>query len=220
MKKCFLLTIIGIFYSILSIAQNNKFEIGFAAGPQLSGVYASSKTISNQNPSITYNVGLNIQYPISKKWFVRTELDFVQLGTSINWHKFDCNCDYAVDYKEPKKFVYKDNYFQIPVLIRYKTNGKVSIFFHTGPYWSILLSSKTITHYTDGSKSKSANKIEHASTLGWIYGTGIQMNVSARLYIPVELRYQQNLISDYRQGLWEEFKYGTIGFNTGLVYRL
>lgn len=217
MRKYILITI-SLLSSIYSFSQNSKFEIGVSTGPQISGLYLSSK-YKEIKPSITFNAGLNVQYRIAKYWLLRSEFDFIQTG-----HKHTGGLEFGdgdpMNGNEVKNIVTKSNYFSIPLILTFKTNGKVRFFMNTGPCLMLWFANNTTIHYTNGTKAKSSYTSKPLNSYGWLHGMGIEINVSSRFKIPIEVRYLNSISSSNKSNYWEDFKYGTVGLNTGLIYKL
>ena len=214
--KNFIFPFLLTFSSLFSFAQTSKFEIGASAGPQISGIYQSTKGM-NVKPSINFNAGLNLHYHFAKHWLLKTELDFIQTGFRVDgdYNRIP-NTDYV--YTKPiKKRVSKSSFLEIPILVAFRTNGsKVSFFMNTGPCWLLQLSERYIITYTDGSKDRSTSAVNRRNYFQWVYGIGMQFKISSRLKIPFEVRYQNDLLYDF----FKDFADGSVGINTGILYQL
>ncbi len=214
------LLFVGLFFPFIVFAQMSKVELGITAAPQLSNLYPSTLN-SYEKPLLTYSAGISGQYLLSKSWLVMAELNYQQTGRKVKFgEQFCCNGnDPALNYIE--ETVSRSNYFQIPVLLRYRTDvdKKVSFFFNTGVDWSVLLSSSFKVTGSSGASIKTTDSSKHPSYLGWIYGLGMQLNISSKLYIPLELRYTHVIVTPGGIDYLNNVKYGTLGLVTGLTYR-
>jgi hypothetical protein len=238
MKKLVILSLLAFVFTASSLLAQKQLYFG-AGGTGMSTWFINQYNYDqipawDEQVSFSYGVNANIGFDFSKNLGVKMELGYSRLGQNYEKTRNDTLFTRNVSV----------NYFQLPVLFKFRTGGEVAKFmFALGPQFDFLMGAKQTVY---------ANDIESDEYYGdyVVPGTTTKINefdikelfnsydIMARLDLGVEIVVVENLFIDaalsFAYGLTDIVKteYSTtltnydpmhnayVGFNIGVNYVL
>ena len=117
MKKIILFFI--IFYTTISISQENKFQLGINAGATLSD-FRGNVLLDESNASFGFLVGINFQYHFKEKLSFISNINYTRKTFKQNFEVNNIFFNDPVIFSNSIDFEFNYNYLEIPLLIKYK----------------------------------------------------------------------------------------------------
>jgi len=213
MKKQLSFTLFASLLFILNVfnlnAQENKLNIGLIGGPNLTVVRNPLLLFS---PTFKFFTGINIEYNISEKTFLKCNLLFDRKGANINIKNASSPTSNIYIFKVHNNF----NYLGLPVLIGRKLGKKDYFYGNIGTYISYLLRQDIENKEYSYDFTESFDKLDIAIA----GGLGINLPIKDLLLINVEARYNLGIRNFNRQ--YPNFYYSMHSTNLilGLSYKL
>lgn len=197
---------------LFSQAQESKFEIGVLGGPGLSA-YGGFKDYSNH---IAYSYGFKFQYNFHEHIGFNSGLFYEHRGERL----LNLTTQWPGD---PENIYSHFHYLTLPISLKFFGGKKNNIFFQTGPYLSALMSAWVTSTYGSNSGSRYLTGDFKSIDLGWTFGTGIDIKLSPRFFLPLEIRYNYGLLDLRRKdsenpGFPANVRHQGFQFMIGLTY--
>ncbi len=208
MKKLYFLTVSIFLIGFSLSAQDVKF--GVIGGINLSNVDYTS-TYFDYSSRISFHAGVYAEIDINSKFSFKPEILYASIGQvykgdlrDYEYYGFD-----SVIYEDASfKSVYKNNYLQIPLSVKWNLLDNFSLNF--GPQLGFLLNSVIkSTGLNENEKHEVSGDIEldYGATLGVSYNLTEEIVVGVRYYRGFKNLYQNSFIEDHTKAYNSVFQF-------------
>jgi len=214
-------TIIFLFFSITTFAQQNKWDVGIVGGPGITALRMKNWPLSPPSPTIGFYIGFSGRYNFNEHFAIHTEFAFDRKGTSEK-----------ITFTDPSgnetgigKAINQLNYLTLPILFRAAIGNKVKYFLQAGPYLSFLLNqtSKYSSTLDDPMYNFHENGTSYMPSMdfGIVTGIGMSVPVKENFSISCELRGNYGLVDLYSKGSANTKAFNqSLNFLVGISYKI
>ena len=211
MKRKFYICILFTFSGFLVCFSQNKLKVGINLGGQISSL-RDIENEADKNFSLIPTIGVNIEVPLSSSISVVTGINFERWKKKRDFTLFD-----PFSYPEGETS-YKEGYdfYNIPLLIRYKFGNKKDFFIDGGAF---------VNYFNKGRPNRRYGSLFiqfEDYNFGAVFGVGKDFKITNKIHLALQLRDEFGL-TDVNKYEWEvsgEAKTNTIRMLATLSYEL
>ena len=194
MKKI-MFTVVLLFASVTTFAQDNKFEVGFEVGPNLMAVTNQNTDLGlfKLKPNVGIHIGGNFQYNFHPIFSLRTGLHYQHAAIQTKEITLGNELAIPIGTFELK---YQLDYLSVPLLVRASFGNTVQFFANAGINLSVLTSqnywtsSQIQTGPSDFSSSEIRDKtnVFNRFQIAATAGIGVNIPIKEQFTFSVEAR--------------------------------
>jgi hypothetical protein len=216
--KYLIFTIVGLFIALKINAQEkgpDRFQVGIEIGPNLSILYGNSPRPYHYVPAVSFSGGITFSAILVNHLSIRADLCF---NRKIEKIKEDVNYspETSSDWIIGKAHSIFD-YLTLPLLAQYFIGRKVKFVFNIGPYFGILLNTKSFVE-TPENKTYSFTYKSNKIDFGITSGVGVSVSLTKKWNITFETRNNLGLIPVFPK--YKELKFNSTDFLVGCTYAI